>query len=375
MNPPRIGMLLPRSVDYPSMGFDMLDGLRLSLRRLGITDAKISTENIGLGEDAELNYARAEKLLIEDEADLIIAYCNMQNAELLYPLAASTGKPFIFLDAGMQFRAEDPNPFCIHLSLQGIHACRLLGRMAGENNRKVLMASSFFDAGFRGPQSSSRGLEESGGSVCANFVSAHKISEFSIASYQDMIEKNTPDSVMANFSIYLNELFIRALQAEGKNATALPFYCSPFMAEESSLSKCNFPGGTFHTLVPWASTLENEAQKIFLETIKKEKNKTATIFHLLGWEAGITAKHLLEKGVDSAAGWSFESPRGKVNFHPVTRISYAPLYNGKIVGDEDGKCALKIDGKTEITAEEHELIAGEKQEGIYSGWKNNYFCA
>ena len=56
-----IGVLLPRSVEYPSMAFDLLDGLRLNFKRLGLTDYQLYTENIGFGENPEINFAAAEK--------------------------------------------------------------------------------------------------------------------------------------------------------------------------------------------------------------------------------------------------------------------------------------------------------------------------
>jgi len=73
------------------------------------------------------------------------------NAEPLYQLAQSSGKAFLFLDPGMQMPLEDRLPNNWFLSLQGIDACYRLGQLAGQGKRSVLMASSFFDAGYRAP--------------------------------------------------------------------------------------------------------------------------------------------------------------------------------------------------------------------------------
>jgi branched-chain amino acid transport system substrate-binding protein len=126
--------------------------------------------------------------------------------------------------------------------------------------------------------------------------------------------------------------------------------------------------------VPWTSAIENEAQTLFLKTIREQKSKAANIFHLLGWEAAMATVRLLSEGPQSLSNWSYQSPRGKVTFHPNTQTTYAPLYSGTIVPDANGKCRMQMDKKIEITREEHERNWSEKQEGMYSGWKNNFFC-
>jgi branched-chain amino acid transport system substrate-binding protein len=374
MMPIRIGFLLPRSTDYPAMGFDILDAFRIHLQLLGIDDLQIVTENIGFGDNQQLYYAKAEKLLLEDDVQLLVVYSGVLNAEPLYQLAQSSGRAFLFLDAGMQMPSEDRAPNNWFLSLQGIEASYRLGLLAGQGKRNVLMTSSFFDAGYRAALFNVKGIDLMGGKVSGNYVSTHKISEFSIDRYLELLNENEPQVVLANFSIYLTELFMQALKEKGLMATPLPFYCSPFMAEETILKKCDFPKGVFHTIVPWATSLENEAQLLFLKTIQDQKNKLANLFHLLGWEAAVVAKQLLKDGPQSLAGWSFDSPRGKVTFDTETQTSYAPLYQGMIVSDAAGKCRLQIDEKLEITVEEHQQNCNQKVNGIHSGWKNNFFC-
>jgi branched-chain amino acid transport system substrate-binding protein len=353
------------------MGFDIIEGLRTRLQMAGMNEVKLITENIGFGDNATLNYSKAEKLLIEDQADMIITYSGALNAEPLYPLADTLKKTFIFLDAGMQF-PESISPFCFHISLQGIHACRLAGQMAGSGNRKVLMATSFYEGGYRGPWGYDRGLSESGGSVCANYVSGYKIAEFTIDPYIGLLHQSGASSVGACFSSYLAELFFRELNEHKDDALNLPFYCSPFMAEEQLLQKCDFPGGEFITVVPWARSLQNPLQEEFREVL--EKNKPATLFHLLGWEGAIVAMQAAGKGAASLHGFSYDSPRGKVTIHSHTNATYAPLYMGNIRGDENGKCRLEIFETIEVTGDEHQKIMNDRPADHVSGWKNNYLC-
>ncbi len=365
---------MPRSTDYPSMGFDLLDGLKLNPVLAG-TDLKLFTENIGFGDDHSLTYAKAEKMLLQDDVQIIVAYNNIQNAEHLYALANSSGKAFIFLDSGMQMPIEDKQSGNWFISLQGLLACSVLGKLIGENEKKVLVASSLFDAGFRGLLFAERSFSKLGSEITSHYVSTHKISEFSLDIFFDLVNAHEDQCVFANFSIYLNELFLNGLAAAKVKLKNIKFYCSPFMAEEQNLAKCSFPGGELNTIVPWALSLENKEQMLFKETIQKQKNKNANIFHLLGWEAAFVVMQIINNGSGSLGDWSYDSPRGKVTFDPKTQTTYAPLYRGMIIPNEEDKCTVRIDNKIEITAEEHEKICLEKQEGHHSNWKNNYFCA
>jgi branched-chain amino acid transport system substrate-binding protein len=235
-----------------------------------------------------------------------------------------------------------------------------------------LMATSFYDGGYRGPWSYDRGLSEAGGSICGNYVSGYKEAEFTIDPYIGLLHQSGAASVAACFSSYLAELFFRALNEKDSKATPLPFYCSPFMAEEQVLSKCDFPGGEFHTVVPWASSLVNPQQKQLMQSI--EKNKAANVFHLLGWEAGLVVMQAIQNGIQSLKGYSYESPRGKVTIHPSTQYTYAPFYKGRIRADQNGKCVLDILETIMIDAEEHAVVVKDKPETEVSGWRNNYLC-
>lgn len=370
----KIGLLLPRSTDYPAMGFDMLDGLRAGLLQQGITDAQVITENIGFGEDINVTYAKAEKLLLQDDVQVLVIYSNVSNAELLYPLAASVQRAFIFLDAGMQLPGTVINDYCYHISMQGAHACYLSGGQVAAGGRKVLMATSFYDGGYRGPWSYHTSIALAGGSVCGNYVSGYKVADFSIASYLDMLERAGAESVAACFSSYLAELFMQALKAAGDKAISLPFYCSPYMAEEQLLAKCDFPGGSFHAIVPWASSLQNEEQHMFREAVLQQRKKAPNLFHLFGWEAAMMARQFLQHGAVSLPGWSYNSPRGKVRVHTGTHHTYAPLYAGHIVPDDNGKCSLTITGEMLLEEADHTYYLPHHIETETSGWRNNYLC-
>lgn len=370
----RIGFLLPRSNEYSSMGFDLLDGLRIHLRHLGLEDAKVITSNIGHGDDPLVTYTAAEKLILEDDVQIVIAYATSLNAELLYSLAENSGKPFLFLDPGMEFHEAPPNPLCRFISLQGLIACYELGKQAGSGQQKVIASTSFLDGGYRGSWALYNGMVNSGGSITGNHVTQFSEADFTLEPLAHLIETTDSDSITASFSSYYSGFFMNHLQKSTEKLRSLPFYCTPFMADEQLLPAIPFPGGTFHTIAPWATSLNNPANKLLLDSINKEKNKTANIFHLLGWEAAIVIAKIISDGIDAVDDWTFESPRGLVQFHSETNVTFAPLYIGQIEAGKNGECSLVIKETMPVTAEEHKGMFFSKPEEGYSRWKNNFLC-
>jgi branched-chain amino acid transport system substrate-binding protein len=380
----RIGILLPRSTDYPAMGFDLLDGLRGSLKQEGITQATVIPENIGFGEDRQANYAKAEKLFMQDDIDLLVAYLSVSNAEALYPLIKTVGKPLLVLDPGMSHPTLAPESNVFFISLQGLHASYLAGKKAAEGGAEVIMATSFYDGGYRGPWAYTMGIAAAGGRIVHNYVGHYKESEFTVKPMLDvMIEKKT-ERIAACFSTYLSTLFVNGLQEQNGGLPPANYYCSPFMAEEQLLESYKLPGGNFYAFIPWSSDVNNESNDLFKETIQKEKKKPANLFHLFGWEAGIVAAHLIRQAENSGTSitdaasslgsFQYKSPRGTVNIHPETRTTYAPLHYAEIREGDENKCRLMIIEQVEIGPEEHKEIMNKQPEGMTSGWFNNYFC-
>lgn len=373
-----VGMLLPRSTDYPAMSFDMLDGLRLKLKYDGLGDVRIATENIGFGDDKKDIYAKAEKLLMQDDAEYVVAYLSHANAEMLYPLFETAGKILIVLDAGMNFPTSAPSAQALHISFQGIQASHLTGKKAGEHGDAIMMATSFYDGGYRGPWAYSQGIAAAGGKIVHNYIGHYKVSEFTVAPFMDGVSQVNATRVAACFSTYLSTLFLNTLKAE-TSLPALEFYCSPYMFEEQTMATYNLPDGKFYGYIPWASVLDNEQTRLLNHEVADKKKKPANLFHLMGWEAGIVIALLQKRNINSLsqdilAGLSYDSPRGKVTVHPETQVTYAPLYFAEMV-QGSASAELVIHTQLDIDGAEHKRLLSDMPEGVSSGWVNQYLCS
>ncbi|MEK7226601.1 MAG: hypothetical protein AAB221_13090, partial [Bacteroidota bacterium] len=100
---PTIGVLLPGSTLYPSIGMDFLQGIRscIKFHQYPPVDIQVQAINFGLKND-EI-YAAAEKFLLVNNADVVVAYAGDYHAEKLSPLFAAAGKLLMIANGGANY--------------------------------------------------------------------------------------------------------------------------------------------------------------------------------------------------------------------------------------------------------------------------------
>ncbi len=335
---------MPRSVIYPSISFDILEGLRGGIMSQGIADVDIRTDNIGLAAHTPSIYAVCEKMLF-DGVQVVVGYINPDSAIVLQPLFEQAGAVFIAIDAGYQFARSMQllnNVFTI--SLQGAHACRVLGRLAAQHgSSRIAYAGSFYDAGYRSSYTFFNGLYDHGGQVTFNHVTKLKRSDFTISDYAAYLQENEGDAIFASFCADMAQDFCGGVQAAGLLSRHRA-YCSSFMAEEMWLNKIPYPGGDISTCVTWASGLKSDANMLFKESMQ-HKRKEANVFSLLGWEAALFVSGILKNEhndlIAALEHATYTGPRGLVKMDAATHECVAPLYMATIIKNEtNGNCTL-----------------------------------
>ncbi len=374
------GLLLPRSVVFSSIGFDIAGGFRGGLQEAGIGDVTLKTESIGLGADDKQIYAACEKLVMEG-VTIVAGYVNPTTAEKLEPLFAGGNAVFISLDAGYHFPTSMKKLLHVfYVSLQGALCIRTLTKTATDKGtKKIAFTCSFYDSGYRGPMAFNWGLDEGGGSITYNLITPLKRADLTLAPLATHLNSNDVDGVFAGFCGDMLQDFFKEAAAGNvlANHTVLG---SSFVGEEQWLAQSPYPGVDVQVCVPWARSLDNEANVRFTNALKKI-NKTPNVFSLLGWEAGIVAAKGFEAGdttnaITALEGFRFESPRGQVTLDATTHQSNAPVYEAIVQRGEDGMCVLHVTGVSPITDEQRVKLEEEINgaTGTMTSWFNAYGC-
>lgn len=373
----KIGLLLPRSILYPSIAFDIVDGLKESLRKNGILNTcEIVSINIGVAGKNEEIYTRCEQLLL-DGVDVVVGYINPLSAEHINPLFTASGKLLIVLDSGYHFptfQGKLPNTYFI--SLQGSLSCRaIVNKAINDRYFDFAFSSSFFDAGYRTSYVYASAAEAKGGKITYNYVAPLKKSEFDLTALTTHLNQNKQTAVLASFSGDMAEDFFRET-AKNASANAYKIYGAGFMAEELWLDKIPYIGYEWDSCVPWSIKINTPENIEFIDTMKTIRQNKANIFALLGWETALFIKIIKEGKL--LEGATICSPRGEVTMLEENGFSQAPLYYAKVVKNESNgnSCLTQLSQVSDLDLERNFL----KQDIAYiqntasNSWLNAYPC-
>ena len=380
----KVGILYPRSTVYPGMMLDFVDGVRTFLKKQGL-DSKVQlvTESIGFAGSEKDVYEKAEKLLILENVELLVAYIDEKVTGLLEPLIASSGKLLLIVNPGANYPENwIPQPTIIHLTLQDAFLCWLSGKISeGKNGKSGLMASCFYDCGYLHLATMVNGFNKTGGNIVYNYVNKQKEwVGFEIKEMTDYLEKDpTTQNLLCIFDSTPASLFYRELNQYAKSGQ-LHLLVSPMMLQPLALE--NIGSGfqfDIEGCLSWSASDENTANKEFIAYYHQQTKRQPDIFALLGWETGMVIEKVLLSDIDfnqgekitaALANSILKGPRGEMKLDTRTNYFCAPYLNCRVP-----KNSANIEMKPEsFPLQEWETYIQENTENAGSGWINTYLC-
>ena len=379
------GILLPRSNAHAEAGLDFMDGLRAFLKQQElIKQVQFFSENVGYGGVEKEVYEKAEKLLIIDDVDILLAYIDEKMIPILAPLLIASGKLMIVISPGANYpinRVLYPN--IINLTLQHAFLCWLTGAQAGmAKDKNALMATTFYDCGYLHTTAMVNNFVEQGGSITFNYVNNQLYNDaFHINELTSFLQQNKEThNLLCAFDDLPASLFYNRLN-QFEEAERLNLFVSPMMLEPKALEELHkgYPFAIQGHL-PWMASAENEENKNFIKGYGLQTKRSAGFFALLGWETGMILEQILLHGnmhyTDGAAiaqtlsKIKMNSPRGLLQLDAATHYFLAPV----------NRCIIKqksIVLETECLTnyeEEWRAFVGLTTTGVVSGWTNTYLC-
>jgi branched-chain amino acid transport system substrate-binding protein len=378
-----IGVLLPGSTLYPSIGMDFLQGIKAAFKfhQYNRTDIKVELISFGLKDDEV--YAATEKLLLVYNADVVIAYAGDHHAEKLAPLVAAAGKLLIITNAGASYPlySQKLNHTVFH-SFNDCLCCYLTGKYAArqQGGHAGIMATSFFDGGYTHAHAMTQAFSLAGGQIMHNFVSHYKKEEFNTDNLATFIKDNTDTrKMLAMYSGDMARLFFEKMQPV-QQVFKLQWYVSPMMFDTTP--------GDFAETTPaapdmcgysnWLPQLENECNQQFLQYYKIENGKEATLFSMQGWESALLVMQYLtlrqgttgaEAAIELLKAEKINSPRGQIVLNEQRHI-IGPAYFVTATGNLQVTITESI---TNLEQTWDEMCTQIPQESV-SSWRNTYLC-
>ena len=278
------------------MSRDFLDGFNSYLaqkyKQESITFIK---ENIGFGGSEKDVYSKAEKLLITDDVDILIAYADEKVVPIIYPLLQATGKLMMLVNPGANYPVNwIAQPTVIRLNLQHAFLCWLTGAKAAHTyNGNGALASTVYDCGYLHSAVMVKQFMDNGGNIMHNYINNQAYKDnFEISQLINFLQANPScKNLLCVFDELPARLFYKSLKAFKADAP-LHIFASPMMVEQKALA--DLESGFLFSIeshITWQPDLNTEDNKHFIESCKRPAN----IFSLLGWEAAIVVCEILSQ--------------------------------------------------------------------------------
>lgn len=380
-----IGILFPGSKTYPLIGLNFMEGLKTFTDSAGmVEDIKFFPESIGLGGVEKEVYAKAEKLLMIDDVDILVGFIDERILELIKPLILASGKLFVLVNPGGNHPTKwVPQPNIITLSLRHSFLCARNGIAAASGaNKAAAVVSTFYDCGYLHLSTLVREFETAGGNVQFNYINNQLYDEhFNISGLAEFLDadKNTK-TVLCVLDSLPASLFYKLLH-EYDGAADLNLYVSPMMLEKEALKNLN-SGFNFsvHGYLPWHISDPGEKNMQFANHYQDRLKKEPDIFSLLGWETGMILKEINDNNqIDCRNGESLtemlktkklNGPRGTLQLDTSTLFYVAPVVRCIIPAQSP---EMEMEYNMELKNEWKEFTE-KPTEGYVSGWTNTYLC-
>ena len=381
----KTGVLYPRSNAHSGMMMDFVDGIKSALHYQQLDhNVQLITESIGFGGNEKEVYEKAEKLLVLEAVDILVAYVDLRVLEILKPLMYSSGKLVLIVNPGANYPQNwVPQPNIVNLTLQHSFLCWLTGKLASQMNKtNAATATTFYDCGYLHTAAMVKSFVKGGGQITYNYVNNQRYDDdFDIKPLTGYLSSDkTTNSLLCVFDSFSASLFYSRLNTYD-GADSLHLFVSPMMLEQKALEKM---AGRYKFSIdgylPWHSSLENKPNRIFLNSYCQQTKRDGTVFSLLGWEIGLILRevslHGDENYLDGAeiarrlANGKIISPRGEMKLDAETNYFIAPVC----------KCSVKQNSEIpgvewmEIPQKEWTGFVDDPIEGVSSGWTNTYLC-
>jgi branched-chain amino acid transport system substrate-binding protein len=379
-----VGVLLPKSTTIPLIAHDFMGGLESFADFHQIKDQlQFFKENIGFGIESKTNIQAAERLLLDEKVDVLIAFLDHPNVDALYTLIAHVNKPMIVVNHGAKYplKSKPPKGVVFHTLGEAWHSWNT-GLEAARVGEATGMCTSFYDGGYHMFHASSESFSVTSAKEPAfNYISRHN------APASDYLEiakvlSSRPDvrNLLGTYSGDQAHFFLSALRQVADPAT-LTVYGSPMLFDES------LPELFGELTIPyklkghtgWLPGLDNPENKRFVAEFDKYTTRRATHSGALGWDTGLLLHDLLRMGagvkgsdyVLGLVGRTLSGAKGDLILDPQTAYILGPSYPVYA----DAGFNLHQDGSLENGLDTWKEMLNNRPEIQHTGWVNTYLCS
>jgi hypothetical protein len=359
----KIGLLIPQSKVYATIGKDFVNGIRL----LNIEGLELVIEGIGFGNDADLITNKMDKLAIQDDVSAIVGLVGDYGLSTLYNKANGLEIPSIFTRLGAFPNIEmEKNEYAFTLSYGLSEGLSQLGKWFVENDyKKVAISGSFNDIGYGLTSALESSLYKSGGEFAGHHTAPLKPREDEAAIAEDFYKTTDCDIICEYYNgdfAKENVEYIETFQ----NPIDKPMMFTSVGLTGDQLQSVSGKAGEVMMYAPWIpEDLKGEADS-FDSLFSEKHDRYPNINHWLGYQSGQVLKDLVPKRKELLEGT--ELLLGENGICGKDLVVSFPQAIWKAEKKADKSVMIK---QSDIDVSKDIQVPFE---GQVNGWHNAYLC-
>lgn len=361
----KIGILIPQSKAYASIGKDFVNGIRL----LNIEGLELLIEGIGFGNDADLIANKMDMLAIQEDVSAIIGLVGDFELTSLYNKANGLELPSVFARIGAFPNIQmDDNEYAFTLSYGLSEGLSQLGEWLVENDyKRVATSGSFNDIGYGFTRALEASLYNAGGEFMGHHSTPLQPREEEAAIAENFYKTIDCDIVCefynGDFAREKME-YIESFQETIKQ----PMMFTPFGLTGDQLPKVAAKAEKIMMFAPWIP-VDLKGEEDSFDTLFKEKHdRYPNISHWLGYHSGLILKDLVPKRKELLAGVELSLEGNQNSVCGKDLVVNFPQAIWKAEKMAEKTVMVK---QSSLNASKNNRVPFEGQE---SGWHNAYLC-
>lgn len=320
-----VGVLVPYSGVYASLGQEIDDGFALALERFNDTGTTFRL----VREDSEakppVGLAKTRKLLMQDKADVMVGVVSSGVLGAIRDMVHGTKAPLIVANAGAdEATGAKCSPYITRLSFSNAQVNRPMGQwLYDQGVRKVYTLAADYAAGREMIGAFADAFRAAGGEVVGqDFTPFQKTQDF--GPYLTAAKSSGAQAVYAFYAGGEAVSFVKQYDSFGLS-DALPLYGSGFLTSTLYVDAQGTAANGVITALHYVPTIDNPENRAFVEAFKAKTGRLPSEYAVHGYDAGRALVEAVKSGAEGREALaaalrkvSFDGPRGATSVDPAT---------------------------------------------------------
>ncbi len=301
----RIGLIVPKSGPYKSVGDDQVAGFRLALEKLGgeLGGRPVKVIEADEGDGKATALASARKLIEQDKVLALVGGATADTVQTVYPLLKESGVPLIGI-GGRPSTVEDPSYLWSTSWLSqetGAAIAGYLREQVGDDRVWVIgpdyigghdQINGFVDA-FR---EAGGKLANPGGEPTWTPWAPTPTTEFS-----PYLTKIKNSDAAAVYTFYAGTSAVEFVKQYRQYGVDVPLYASGFLTEGAPLAALGEQAAGIYTSLNYSTTLDNAANRDFVRRYSAANDgELPNLFHVSAWDAVLVLDQVITEALNGS---------------------------------------------------------------------------